>query len=278
MKRAFTLAALVSVQAIGLAGASTAHADGKGLTMYGLTADQRLIAFRELRPARSREVGEIRLSGDTRLVGIDFRPATGELIGLGDAGGVYAIDPETGSATFKSQLTVNGLPLALRGVSFGVDFNPTVDRLRVVSDAGQNLRVNVDTGATTEDLDLNVGGTLSTGIVGAAYTNNDADPNTATTLFDLDALLDQISIQSPPNNGVLAATGKLGVGAAPDAGFDIYTTLNDAGIAGAARAFAALTTDRSRLHRVNLLTGAVSGGAAFREGDVVIGLAIPPNQ
>ena len=104
----------------------------------------------------------------------------------------------------------------LEGISFGVDFNPTVDRLRVTSDTGQNLRVNVDTGDTLEDADLNyTAGTPAMGIVGSAYTNNDADPNTATTLFDLDSALDQIAIQAPPNAGSLNPTGKLGVDTAP---------------------------------------------------------------
>ena len=56
------------------------------------------------------------------------------------------------------------------------------------------------------------------GVTGAAYTNNDFEPNpatakTGTTLFDIDTMLDQVVIQSPPNNGILVATGKLGVDA-----------------------------------------------------------------
>jgi hypothetical protein len=56
---------------------------------------------------------------------------------------------------------------------------------------------------------------LAPGLTGAAYTNNDAAPNggaTATTLFDVDTSLDQVVIQSPPGNGILVATGKLGFG------------------------------------------------------------------
>ena len=95
----------------------------------------------------------------------------------------------------------------------------------MISDNGQNLRVNVDTGATLVD------GTLSSappapaaGVTGAAYTNNDADPNTGTTLFDLDSMLDQTVIQSPANSGQLVPTGKLGVDSASAIGFDITAT------------------------------------------------------
>ena len=127
-----------------------------------------------------------------------------------------------------SRINVAGVPLALSGMSFGVDFNPAADRLRIVSDTGQNLRVNVVDGATTNDGFLNyTAGTPTTGIGGAAYTNNDADPNTNTTLFDFDSALDQIAIQSPPNNGSLVATGKFGVDSGPEIGADIYSRVKN---------------------------------------------------
>ena len=50
------------------------------------------------------------------------------------------------------------------------------------------------------------------GVTAAAYTNNDLNqPDTGTTLFDLDTMQDQVAIQSPPGTGILVATGKLGV-------------------------------------------------------------------
>ena len=58
-------------------------------------------------------------------------------------------------------------------------------------------------------------------MTGAAYTNNDLATDTATTLFDLDTTLDQVALQAPANAGTLSATGKLGVDAGGDAGFDI---------------------------------------------------------
>ena len=129
------------------------HYGGRDLDVVGLTADGRLISFDSDRPGRAKTEGAIRgLTMDTRLVGIDYRPASGndgdsgDLYGLGDRGGVYVIDDDSGKATLRSRSNV-----ALEGTSFGVDFNPTVDRLRVVSDTGQNLRVNVDDGSTLTD-------------------------------------------------------------------------------------------------------------------------------
>ena len=76
----------------------------------------------------------------------------------------------------------------------------------------------------------------ASGVSAAAYTNNDLDAATATTLFDLDTALDQVAIQAPANAGSLSATGKLGVDAGSDAGFDIagkgnqgYATLSVGG-------------------------------------------------
>jgi Domain of unknown function (DUF4394) len=82
------------------------------------------------------------LADGERVLGIDFRPATGGLYALGSTSTLYLVDPATGYATAV------GAPLAtpLAGASFGFDFNPTVDRIRVVSDAGENLRLNPLTG------------------------------------------------------------------------------------------------------------------------------------
>ena len=117
------------------------------LDVVGLTSDGRLIEFRSNQPKNASSIAAIwGLSGDTRLVGIDYRPATGELIGLGDKGGVYTVSDFNAQAVKKSRVGV-----ALEGASFGVDFNPAADRLRIVSDTGQNLRHNVDDGTTTVD-------------------------------------------------------------------------------------------------------------------------------
>jgi hypothetical protein len=60
--------------------------------------------------------------------------------------------------------------------------------------------------------------TPAMGVGAAADTNDDLDPSTATTLFDLDAAGDQVVIQSPANAGALAPTGKLLVDTGPGAG------------------------------------------------------------
>ena len=248
------------------------------LDVVGLTSNQRLICFEDDDPGDAEKIGKVRgLVGDDRLVGIDYRPATGDLYGLGNNGGVYVVDDETAQLTLRSRLSV-----ALDGTAFGVDFNPTVDRLRIVSDTGQNLRDNVDaSGDTLTDTTLSYPGpppTAGVGVTGAAYTNNDADPNTATTLYDVDSMLDQTVIQSPANSGLLAATGKLGVDTGPSVGFDIYSTVRS-GTTVDVKALAALAVgNRSRLYEVTLFNGRASLQGAFSSQHEVIGIAIPLNQ
>ena len=149
----------------------------------------------------------------------------------------------------------------------------------MVSDTGQNLRHNVDDGATAGT--TLVDGVLTyppataaaTGVTGAAYTNNDLDPNTATTLYDLDTNLDQVAIQSPANAGSLAPTGKLGVDAGSAAGFDIVSNLRN-GRTTAVTGFATLTVNgKSVLHRINLITGEATARGALPVA--VTDLAVP---
>jgi hypothetical protein len=252
---------------------------GKGegrkiLRVVGLTDDGALVCFSELVPRVSRTIGYVNgLVEDTALVGIDFRVQDGLLYGVGDAGGVYTVDTSNGYATLVNRLTV---PLA--GSSFGVDFNPAADRLRIVSDTGQNLRHNVNAGGVTiADGTLNyTAGTTALGVTGAAYTNNDLDAATATTLVDLDTTLDQIAIQSPPNNGSLAPTGKLNVDATSAAGFDIYSSVRK-GVTRDNQAFAALNVSGyTAFYNVNLLTGDTTFVGRLRQG--VVDIAVPLNQ
>ena len=196
--------------------AGATDSNSVGLKVFGLTGDQRLVKFRSDRPRRLRNIGPIAglNSADTALVGIDLRVQDGKLYGLGNGGGIYTIDTGTGVATSFSQLTV-----PLEGSFFGVDFNPAANALRIISDTGQNLRHPFATLVTVEDTDLVYPATPTTpattgvGVTGAAYTNNDLDANTATTLFDIDSQRNQVVIQSPPNAGVLTATGSLTVDA-----------------------------------------------------------------
>ena len=110
-----------------------------------------------------------------------------------------------------------------------------------------------------------------------AYTNNDADPNTATTLFDIDTSLDQVTVQAPPNAGTLNPTGKLLVDVSSPVGFDIYSTIVSSGTTVDNDAFASLTTaSGSAFYSIDPLTGRATKVGSFRVP--VVDIAIPLDQ
>ncbi|WP_212760913.1 DUF4394 domain-containing protein [Telluria aromaticivorans] len=258
--------------------------DGGPLAVVGLTTDMQLVCFREKRPDNARAIGTISglMRGDM-LVGIDYRVQDGALYGVSRSGGVYRINAANAVATRVSTLTV-----ALEGNSFGVDFNPAADRLRIVSDTGQNLRHNINMGGVTiadDPLDYppatpaNAIGPNALMVTGSAYTNNDLSATTATTLYALDTMQDQVALQSPPNDGTLAATGKLGVDTGAETGFDIYSRVRD-GVTVEVQALASLAgaDGKSSLYSVALPTGKASLRGMFPAQFRVIGIAIPLDQ
>jgi hypothetical protein len=215
--------------------------------MLVATTDQnQLIRFNARNPERIRDIQAITgLPAGVKLQGIDFRPATGDLYGVGSDSVVYRINPSTGIAVAEGP----AFAPALRGSTFGVDFNPVPDKIRVVSDDRQNLRLNVDEGnVLSVDKDINPG---LPALVGAAYLNSsfNATRPAATTLYVVDAASDRLFTQDPPNDGTLKDGKRLGIDVGTNVGFDI---------AGADNAgFLANTTRNrgARLYTVDVATG-----------------------
>ncbi|WP_285557317.1 DUF4394 domain-containing protein [Actinoplanes regularis] len=248
-------------------GSSVSAAAATSLQAYGIFgAGTRMLAFKTDTPGRNDWVQRITgLVGDTSVIGIDIRVQDGKLYAVGNLGGIYTIGIPSAIATKVSQLQVT-----LYGTKFGVDFNPAADRLRVISDNGQNLRHNLADHSTIEDTTLTT--PPATGpakaVTAAAYTNNDLNGTTGTTLFVINTATDQVAIQSPANFGFLAATGNLGGDAALDAGldagFDIYSDLSN-GRTVSSTGFAVLTPAGSdpAFYTVDLLTGAASSVGVF---------------
>ena len=183
-------------------GYSTDNANN--LLIFDLTTP----AFAVSKPITGLQAGE-------NILGIDMRPATGQLYALGSTSRLYTINMSNGAAA-----AVSATPFAtlLSGTSFGFDFNPVVDRIRVVSNTGQNLRLDPNTGMiAVVDGNLNPG---TPAVASAAYTNNFAG-TTTTALYVIDATTDKLYIQTPPNNGTLVEVGSLGINITADNGFDI---------------------------------------------------------
>jgi Domain of unknown function (DUF4394)/PEP-CTERM motif len=247
--RAFLFRPLACLFALALS--ATASAEG----LVGLTTTNRLVTFDSATPGSI--VASIAITGlqaNETILGIDFRPANHVLYGLGSTNRLYSLDPTTGAAT---QIGSAGA-FTLSGTAFGFDFNPTVDRIRVVSNNGQNLRLNPNDGtlaATDTALayaagDVNASATPR--IVGSAYTNNFAGATT-TTLFAIDANLDVLATQNPPNAGTMNTVGALGFNTSDLVGFDISP------LTGVS--FASLTAPAggtSQLFTINLGNGAAT--------------------
>ncbi|MFD9907348.1 DUF4394 domain-containing protein [Streptomyces sp. NPDC059063] len=252
--------AALLVSAPGTGSAAPDRAAVPSLRAFGISGDGTLMAmFTTDRPNVLDWVRTINgLSGDQKLIGIDFRVQDGLLYGVGDKGGIYTI--KTPPATPDVVVTkVSQLQIALYGTNFGVDFNPAADRLRVISDNAQNLRHNLNDHTTTEDGILTTPPSPSParGVTAAAYTNNDLNGSTGSVLNDIDTRVDQLVIQAPANNGTLSPVGALGFDAGANAGLDIFSTVVN-GKTTTNTAFAALTpygANNPSLYTVNLFTG-----------------------
>jgi hypothetical protein len=274
IKKGIAAAAVVAATAalaVGSAGSSSATVPV--LPAFGITSDGGvMVAFDTDNPGLLNWVVAPTgfVCGENFLLGIDFRVQDGQLYALGNRGCIYIVTVPPVPPPPRPVVSlrhVSQLSVPLDGTNFGFDFNPAANRLRIVSDTGQNLRHDLGTHLTAVDGPLSSGPSTATvtGISAAAYTNNDVNSATNTTLFDINTTTDQVVIQSPANTGFVIATGSLGVDAGPNAGFDIFADLSG-GKTISNTAFATLTlpgNSRSTLFTVELLTGAATSVGLF---------------
>jgi len=192
-------------------------------TIVALTEDGNLLTFDSESPAEVLSTRPITgLQAGDSLVGIDVRPATGDLYGLANNAGVaslYIINANTAVATLQGMLVADPADLtdpytALSGTNFGIDFNPVPDRLRVVSETDQNLRINptpvggvinvtTDTALAFDASDPE--SAENPNVVDVAYNNNVAGATT-TTLFGIEGIDPDLNCQKTlPDNTIIPA-------------------------------------------------------------------------
>ena len=253
---------LISALLLTTAAAAPAFAE----TAIGLTGDQTLVMIDTKTAAVS---GSVEVQGVDGLLGIDFRPSNSTLVGVTVDHRIVTIDPATGAATEIAKM--NTMLPTTDGVVI-VDFNPMADRLRFMTGT-TNHRVNPDTGEVTVDgplafepTDMHAG--EEPNIVAAAYINSYGKPE-ATGMYDIDATLSALIKQTKPNDGTLAAIGKLGVELTGPIAFDVATAAD-----GTNTAWLAAT---GGLHTVNLETGAVTESwAVTGTADPIRDIAVLP--
>ena len=246
------------------------------------------------------------LAAGEQLVGIDFRPQTGQLYGLAinataNTGTVYIVDPQSGALTVVG--TQGGIAfVAADGVTpvdfpdpavsgYGIDFNPTVDRLRVVTSTGLTFRINQTNGTPVDgnlnsgtppgvNTDGNINGSGVTGVSGAAYTNSFGQSLTGgvTTLYTLDGITNGLYIQNPPNAGTQTVPLGITVGGnqldfTDINGFDLSpgVRVSASNAAATGVGYAVLTVaGATRLYSINLANGVTTDLGAVGAGTTAL--------
>lgn len=238
----------------------------------------------------------LNISGITpasNIVGMDFRPATGQLYVLGylnvvvKTAQLYTIDTATGLATTVGSPLLN-FPIDGQ-VAF--DFNPTVDRIRVETSNGLNYRLHPTTGAiAATDSTLRFGSTdVNAGIspnIGACAYINSFIASTSTQLFVYDDSLNVFGLQNPPNNGVVNTLFSSGISvnpADPTSDFDFWFDK----VSGTNKGFFIANTGGSAtdsLYTINLTlgsitpVGAIGTGAGYKDIAVLIDRKAPTSS
>ncbi|MGH8481435.1 MAG: DUF4394 domain-containing protein [Nevskiaceae bacterium] len=253
---------------------------GLPASALALTASGKLVRFTPGSSAGGNSLVVLGLGATESLVGIDFRPADGALIGVirnGTAGSLVRIDSGTGET--RRLTPVGATALTLAGTQYGVDFNPVSGALRIVGDNEENYRLtfsgaNLLNYTVLVDTALNPAGT----VIAAAYTNNFTG-TPQTTLYEIDSSTDSLLTQggvdgaTNPNAGGLATVGSLG-------GIDVQDVgdLDVDGVTGVALAVLNLAGAVSTgVYGIDLGTGAASciGTVPALSGDLAVDLAIP---
>ena len=279
-----------------LLGAATRPAAAQ--TAYGLTVDlggtYSLATFQVTAPGTfTSSVPVTGISTGQDIVGIDTRPATGQIFALGYNDALTANNAQLYILSTTGALTAVGGPLTLAlgtdGTRIGFDFNPTVDRIRVTAANRANYRLNPTNGAiAATDLPLTYATTdgnasQTPGVGSSAYTNSYIG-STATTLYNLDEAASRLVTQIPPNDGTLNTVGPLGVSTNTNlqiSDLDIYfnpTTSQNVAYMTLSTVSLTTFTVSNQLYTVNLTNGTTTPlgtlGAANNYSFADIALAI----
>jgi hypothetical protein len=212
------------------------------------------------------------LQSNETIVGIDFRPATGQLYALGTSSRLYTVSP-SGVATEVPP--PGAFTPALNGFNFGFDFNPVIDRIRTVAETNSNMVLNPNDGSATAVTNLFYGPAdpnfgVDPNVVHSAYTNSTSPAPATTQLYGIDSGLD-ILVTQANSAGTLGTVGPLGLNIGAVGGFDISGTT---GIAYAALLPAGSSV--SSLYSINLVTGLATNLGQIDGGVIITAISVVP--
>lgn len=237
----------------------------RGETLFGVTDSNQLLVIDSVSRQITSTTSLSGLGGGETMIGIDIRPATGELYGYSSADQFYKINPATGGT---SPL---GSPLGLIDTNQAFDFDPVTDQIRLVTSFRKNIRINPNNGSvisndallTYSAGDPNAG--VAPTVVQAAH-NNNFPGATTTTLFDLEAARDVLTTQTPENDGLLQTVGPLGL---PLGTLSSFNGMDISGLTGIAyvvgTSFLGNGLIGNTLYTVNLGTGQISESGPIQD-------------
>src|SRR5206468_8811104 len=102
-------------------------------SLVALSMNNQLVAFDSGAPGTIQATLPITgLQSGESILGIDFRPGTGQLYGLGSSNRLYVINMSGAAAPVGA----GTFAVPLSGTAFGFNFDPVADRIRVVSNTG----------------------------------------------------------------------------------------------------------------------------------------------
>ncbi len=260
-------------------------------TIYGLSGNN-LLRFEATAPATVTDIAAISgINSTLEVVGLDSRPATGQLYALAYNNGTGMAQLYTLNTTTAVATAIGAAPVMLQANmgKVSMDFNPVVDRIRVLGSNNANYRMHPMTGAvvaTDGNLafaanDVNAGKNPSIGA--GAYTNSFIG-SSSTTLINHDDSLQIFCTQVPPNNGTLNTIGSTEIQVDltdTHTDFDIYFDgALGKNIGYFVATLAASTT--SSLFQVNLNTGVAMfvgniGANDLIINDIAVKIAPPSN-
>ena len=212
------------------------------------------------------------LQNNETIVGLDYRPATGELFALGTSSRLYTVNPGTGAATEVPP--AGPFTPTLNGFSFGFDFNPVIDRIRAVAETNSNMVLNPNDGSAAAATNLFYGPAdpnfgVDPNVVHSAYTNNFPGA-VSTQLYGIDTGLN-ILVTQANSAGTLGTVGPLGVDVGALGGFDISGTT---GVAYATMLPAGSSV--SEFYSINLATGAATALGVVDGGLIITAMTVAP--
>jgi hypothetical protein len=256
-------------------------APAQAALLYGYSySSNEIVLFDSENPGTILSSQALGLSGEfDYLIGLDFRPATGQLysfVNFGPTIRMFTVDPFTGKLT---QVGTGSLATPA-GSNFGLSFAPTSDRLRLVTNLASNTRYNPETGAlsgTDTALSYVAGdpaGSASPTITHIAYTSlsTGAAGSQVTTLYGIDTArntlvrIGGVDGSTSPNGGEVTTIGSLGVVGSLLGGFAIAPRTNNA--------YAAMNTGIpavATLYEINLSTGLATARGVIGTGSRSIG-------